>query len=66
MDVLGREPGDGARPRTNWRYWQGAAYDYGSEGWEFEPLRARRSEVVHALGPSLWVSMGLEFSSDRR
>jgi hypothetical protein len=39
---------------------------YGSEGWEFEPLRARRSEVVHALGPSLWVSMGLEFSSDRR
>jgi hypothetical protein len=32
MDVLGREPGDGARPRTNWRYWQGAAYDYGSHG----------------------------------
>jgi hypothetical protein len=33
---------------------------------EFESLRARRSEGVHALGPSLWVSMGLEFSSDRR
>jgi hypothetical protein len=32
MDILGREPKDHVRPRTNSRYWRGAAYDYGSEG----------------------------------
>jgi hypothetical protein len=32
MDALGREPKDQVRPRTNCRYWRGAACDYGSEG----------------------------------
>jgi hypothetical protein len=32
MDILGPEPNDEARPRTNCRYWRGAAYDYGSHG----------------------------------
>jgi hypothetical protein len=41
MDILGPEPEDEARPWTNCRYWRGAACDYGSEGWEFESLRAR-------------------------
>jgi hypothetical protein len=40
MNVLGPGPKDKARPWTNYRYSRGAAGDYGSEGWEFESLRA--------------------------
>ena len=31
MDVLGREPKDEPGPRTNGRYWPGAASDYGTK-----------------------------------
>jgi hypothetical protein len=44
MDILGREPKDKAQPWTNFQALVGAACDYGSEGWEFESLRARHSE----------------------
>jgi hypothetical protein len=51
MDILGREPKCQARPWTNWRYWQGAPCDYGSEG-SLPLMKGSRSTEIFNLRAS--------------